>query len=137
MTPWRNNPQWDLLVEDTYAEAFKSIYASVLITARDLKWLMAACQAATGHASSTILCDCEAGIEQILDGVSPGQKTPDGRIGAILQFHVPRFRKDRVVHLEKVLLAQNSITLRKMMILLMLPLKFASVQMLTQSTILY
>ena len=108
MTPWKNNPQWDVLVEDTYAEAFKSIYASVLVTARDQKWLMAACQAATGHASSTILCDCEAGIEQILDGQSPGQETPDGRVGAILQFHVPRFRKDRVVHLEKVLLARLS-----------------------------
>jgi len=108
MTPWKNNPQWDLLVEDTYAEAFKSIYASVLVTARDRKWLMAACQAATGHASSTIMCDCEAGIEQVLDGESPGQETPDGRVGALLQFHVPRFRKDRVVHLEKVLLARLS-----------------------------
>ena len=96
MTPWKDNPLWERLVEDTYAEAFRSIYASVLVTARDQKWLMAACQAATGHASSTILCDCEAGMEQILDGKSPGQETPDGRVGAILQFHVPRFRKDRV-----------------------------------------
>ena len=108
MTPWKNNPQWDDLVEDTYAEAFKSIYASVLVTARDQKWLMAASQAATGHASSTILCDCEAGIEQFLDGKSPGQETPDGRVGAILQFHVPRFRKDRAIHLERVLLARLS-----------------------------
>ena len=108
MTPWKDNPLWERLVEDTYAEAFRSIYASVLVTARDHKWLMAACQAATGHASSTILCDCEAGMEQILDGKSPGQETPDGRIGAILQFHVPRFRKDRVEHLERVLLARLS-----------------------------
>jgi len=106
--PWKNNPLWESLVEDTYAEAFKSIYASVLVTARDEKWLMAACQAATGHASSTILCDCEAGIEQLLDGKSSGQETPDGRIGARLQFHVPRFRKDRVEHLERVLLARLS-----------------------------
>jgi formylmethanofuran--tetrahydromethanopterin N-formyltransferase len=70
--------------------------------------LLAACQKATGHASSTILCDCEAGIEGIVDGVSPGQQTPDGRIGAYLQFHVPRFRKDRVEHLQKVLLARLS-----------------------------
>ena len=108
MTPWKNNSQWDDLVEDTYAEAFKSIYASVLVTARDQKWLLAACQAATGHASSTILCDCEAGIEQFLDGKSPGQETPDGRVGAILQFQVPRFRKDRAIHLERVLLARLS-----------------------------
>jgi formylmethanofuran--tetrahydromethanopterin N-formyltransferase len=108
MSPWLDNPLWETLVEDTYAEAFRSIYASVLVTARDRKWLMAACQAATGHASSTILCDCEAGIESILDGTSPGQETPDGRIGAVLQFHVPRFRKDRVEHLERVLLARLS-----------------------------
>jgi formylmethanofuran--tetrahydromethanopterin N-formyltransferase len=108
MTPWKDLPQWDTLVEDTYAEAFRSIYARILVTARDRKWLMAACQAATGHASSTILCDCEAGIEAILDGKSSGQLTPDGRIGAVLQFHVPRFRKDRVEHLERVLLARIS-----------------------------
>lgn len=96
------------MVEDTYAEAFRSLYSRVLVTARDEKWLLAACQKATGHASSTILCDCEAGIEGIVDGVSPGQQTPDGRIGAYLQFHVPRFRKDRVEHLEKVLLARLS-----------------------------
>lgn len=96
------------MVDDTYAEAFRSLYARVLVTARDRKWLLAACQKATGHASSTILCDCEAGIEQIVDGTSPGQETPDGRIGAYLQFHVPRFRKDRVEHLERVLLARLS-----------------------------
>lgn len=106
-TPW-TGADWQSLVEDTYAEAFRSIYARVLVTARDRKWLMAACQKATGHASSTILCDCEAGIEQVLDGTSEGQETPDGRIGAILQFHVPRFRKDRVEHLERVLLARLS-----------------------------
>jgi len=105
--PW-NSPEWQALVDDTYAEAFRSLYASILVTARDRKWLMAACAKATGHASSTIMCDCEAGIEQILDGVSPGQATPDGRVGARLQFHVPRFRKDRVEHLERVLLARIS-----------------------------
>jgi formylmethanofuran--tetrahydromethanopterin N-formyltransferase len=96
------------IVEDTYAEAFRSIYGRILVTARDHKWLEAACLAATGHASSTILCDCEAGIESIVDGHSPGQETPDGRLGAYLQFHVPRFRKDRVEHLERVMLARIS-----------------------------
>jgi formylmethanofuran--tetrahydromethanopterin N-formyltransferase len=107
-TPWIDHPLWQKLVVDTYAEAFRSLYARVLVTARDEKWLMAACRAATGHASSTILCDCEAGIEQIVDGTSQGERTPDGRIGAYLQFHVPRFRKDRVEHLERVLLARLS-----------------------------
>ncbi len=54
------------------------------------------------------LCDCEAGIEGFVDGHSPGQETPDGRVGAYLQFHVPRFRKDRVEHLERVLLVRLS-----------------------------
>ncbi len=40
--------------------------------------------------------------------MSEGQKTPDGRIGAYLQFHVPRFRKDRVEHLERVMLCRIS-----------------------------
>ena len=92
----------DDLIEDTYAEAFRSIYGRVLVTARDAKWLEAACAAATGHASSTILCDCEAGVEGYTD------RTPDGRPGAYLQFHVPRFRKDRVEHLERIMLARIS-----------------------------
>ena len=96
-------------IEDTYAEAFRSIYAEVLITARDKKWLDHAVQAATGHASSTIMCDCEAGLDRYV-ALEPGSQeaTPDGRPGAILQFHVPRFRKDRVVALEKALLARIS-----------------------------
>lgn len=92
------------IIEDTYAEAFRSIYAEVLVTARDEKWLNHACYAATGHASSTIMCDCEAGIAHRLSS----DETPDGRIGAILQFHVPRFRKDRREALERALLSRVS-----------------------------
>jgi formylmethanofuran--tetrahydromethanopterin N-formyltransferase len=94
------------IVEDTYAEGFRSIYAEFLITARDRTWLDHCCHAVTGHASSSIMCDCEAGVAQLFDGSSPGQETPDGRIGAVIQVHVPRFRKDREQHLERVLLAR-------------------------------
>jgi formylmethanofuran--tetrahydromethanopterin N-formyltransferase len=101
-------------IEDTFAEAFRSIYAEVLITARDRVWLDHAVQAATGNASSTIMCDCEAGLDRY---VGPGGDcafgTPDGRPGAIVQFHVPRFRKDRVPALERSLLVrigQNVLT---------------------------
>lgn len=97
------------LVEDTYAEAFRSIYAEILVTARDAHWLRQAAQAATGNASSTILCDCEAGIDRF---VGPGgdetYSTPDGRPGVVLQFHVPRFRKDRHEALERALLTRIS-----------------------------
>jgi formylmethanofuran--tetrahydromethanopterin N-formyltransferase len=94
------------IVEDTYAEGFRSIFAEFLITARDRKWLDHCCHAVTGHGSSTIMCDSEVGVAQILDGTSSGRETPDGRIGAVIQVHVPRFRKDRERHLEKVLLAR-------------------------------
>lgn len=102
------------IVEDTYAEAFRSIYAEVLITARDRTWLDHACQAATGHASSSIFCDCEAAIDRYVGpGGDESFATPDGRPGAIVQFHVPRFKKDREKLLEKVLLhrlSQNVLT---------------------------
>jgi formylmethanofuran--tetrahydromethanopterin N-formyltransferase len=96
-------------IDDTYAEAFRSIYAEVLITARDRRWLDHAVQAATGNASSTILCDCEAGLDRYV-GPSGDESvpTPDGRPGAIVQFHVPRFRKDRVEAIGRSLLVRIS-----------------------------
>jgi formylmethanofuran--tetrahydromethanopterin N-formyltransferase len=96
-------------VEDTYAEAFRSLYAEVLITARDRQWLNHAVNAATGNASSTIMCDCEAGLDRYVGpGGDESLPTPDGRPGAVIQFHVPRFRKDRVEALEKSLLVRIS-----------------------------
>jgi formylmethanofuran--tetrahydromethanopterin N-formyltransferase len=97
------------LVEDTYAEAFRSLYAEVLITARDRTWLDNAVLAATGNASSTILCDCEAGLDRYVGpGGDESFAAPDGRPGAVVQFHVPRFRKDRVEALERALLVRIS-----------------------------
>lgn len=96
-------------VEDTYAEAFRSIYAEFLITARDRTWLDHALHAAAGNASSTILCDCEAGLDRYVGpGGDESFETPDGRPGAIVQIHVPRFRKDRVEALERSLLVRIS-----------------------------
>jgi formylmethanofuran--tetrahydromethanopterin N-formyltransferase len=97
------------LVDDTYAEAFRSLYAEVLITARDRTWLDHAVAAATGNASSTILCDCEAGLDRYVGPNTPEpDATPDGRLGAIVQLHVPRFRKDRLAALERALLVRIS-----------------------------
>lgn len=96
-------------IDDTYAEAFRSIFAAVLVTARDQYWLDHAINAATGNASSSILCDCEAGLDHYL---APTE-TPDGRPGAVLQFHVPRFHKDREQRLERAVLVrvcQNVLT---------------------------
>ncbi len=91
-------------IDDTYAEAFRSIYSEVLVTARDRKWLDTAAAAATGNASSSILCDCEAGLSRYVEPAD----TPDGRLGAVLQFHVPRFWKDREQKLERALLVRVS-----------------------------
>ena len=97
------------LVDDTYAEGFRSIYGEVLVTARDRKWLQHCVNAATGHASSTIMCDCESGVSQWIDEEQAAAGgTPDGRVGAVLQFHVPRFMKNRRKQLEKVMLARIS-----------------------------
>jgi len=100
------------VIDDTYAEAFRSVYVEFLITACDRRWVEHAVNAATGNASSTILCDCEAGLDRF---VGPGcdEPTPDGRPGAIVQLHVPRFRKDRLAGLEKaalVRISQNVLT---------------------------
>lgn len=102
------------IIDDTYAEAFKSIYVEFLITARDRKWLDHAVNAVTGNASSTILCDCEAGLDRYVGpGTAEPEFTPDGRIGAVVQLHIPRFRKDRVEALERaalVRISQNVLT---------------------------
>ena len=96
-------------IDDTYAEAFRSLYAEVLITARDRRWLNEAVRAATGNASSTILCDCEAGLDRYVGpGGDESFATPDGRPGAVVQFHLPRFRKDRVEALERAVLVRVS-----------------------------
>jgi len=91
-------------IDDTYAEAFRSIYAEVLVTARDRKWLDIAAAATTGNASSSILCDCEAALSRYVEPSA----TPDGRPGAVLQFHVPRFWKEREQKLERSLLVRVS-----------------------------
>lgn len=97
------------IIDDTYAEAFRSLYVEFLITARDRKWLDHAIHAVTGHGSSTIMCDCEAGLDRYVGpGGDESVETPDGRPGALIQLHVPRFLKTRVRALEKAALARIS-----------------------------
>jgi formylmethanofuran--tetrahydromethanopterin N-formyltransferase len=102
------------LIDDTYAEAFKSLYVEFLITAKNRKWVDHAVNAAVGNGSSSILCDCEAGMDRYVGpGGDESFKTPDGRPGAIVQMHVPRFWKDRNDRLEKsalVRISQNVMT---------------------------
>lgn len=87
-------------VEDTHAEAFSGCYSEFLVTARNRKWLKAAVNSATGCATSSIGCGCEAGLDRILDK----RETPDKRIGAAIQFWVPCFSSDPVRRLERELI---------------------------------
>jgi formylmethanofuran--tetrahydromethanopterin N-formyltransferase len=67
----------DVLIEDTFAEAFTMRAARVVITARTARWAREAALKLTGFATSVIGCKCEAGIER---EVGP-EETPDGRPG--------------------------------------------------------
>jgi len=63
---------------DTFAEAFRMVYARLLVTAEDDYWLDASLRSLTGYAASVIGCDAEVGVEQHLSA----ETTPDGRPGA-------------------------------------------------------
>ncbi len=87
-------------VEDTYAEAFKGLYSEILVTAKNRKWVSHAGNCATGYATSTIGCSCEAGVDVYVDR----EDTPDKRPGALLQFWVPSWSKEPEKDLESALL---------------------------------
>jgi formylmethanofuran--tetrahydromethanopterin N-formyltransferase len=102
------------IIADTYAEAFRSLFVEFLITARDRRWVEHAVHATVGNASSTIMCDCEAGTDRYVGPCGDESfPTPDGRSGAIVQLHVPRFVKNRAAALERaalVRISQNVLT---------------------------
>lgn len=65
------------IIEDTYAEAFKTKASYLLITAATKNLAYTAATEATGFATSFIGCPAEAGIDQYV----PPEKTPDNRPG--------------------------------------------------------
>jgi len=74
-------------IEDTFAEMFPMWASRILITADNEKWALTAARTTTGFAASIIMSPAEAGVE----GVVPPDKTPDGRIGALIQiYHMTR-----------------------------------------------
>jgi formylmethanofuran--tetrahydromethanopterin N-formyltransferase len=73
----------NVVIEDTFAEAFPMWVSRILITAQSEKWAKISATAATGFAVSVIMSPAEAGIEKM---VSPSE-TPDGRPGAIIQIY--------------------------------------------------
>jgi formylmethanofuran--tetrahydromethanopterin N-formyltransferase len=68
-------------IEDTYAEAFDGIFSRVIVTADHRQVLLKAAKDATAT-PSIVIGRIEGGIEKYLSK----KETPDGRIGAVLQF---------------------------------------------------
>jgi len=85
-------------IEETYAEGFGMYASRILITAINLDWALKAASVATGFATSTIHCDCEAGIDSII----PANKTPDGRPGVSVIFCVQNKEKMEMVLLNRI-----------------------------------
>lgn len=69
-------------IENTYCEAFGTVFTRVLVTAKNKKWATIAAKEVTGYGTSTIGCDAEAGIDMFVSA----ENTPDNRPGVILMF---------------------------------------------------
>jgi formylmethanofuran--tetrahydromethanopterin N-formyltransferase len=70
-------------IVNTFAEMFPLWAGRVLITADNEKWALTAAEVTTGFATSVIMSPAEAGVEAIV----PANKTPDNRIGALVQIY--------------------------------------------------
>lgn len=68
-------------IENTYCEAFEGFLCRLLVTAKDKKRLEAAARNST-TTPAMVIGRPEAGIEKYVSG----DETPDGRLGAILEF---------------------------------------------------
>ena len=67
----------DVIIDDTFAEAFPMKATRVIITAKTAQWAYNSAESMTGFATSVLGCTCEAGIERVLNP----SETPDGRPG--------------------------------------------------------
>jgi len=70
-----------LEVEDTYAEAFEGLFMRLIITSKDPKRLKKAAYNSTAL-PSVVINRTEGGVERWLGE----EETPDGRMGAVVQF---------------------------------------------------
>jgi len=84
----------DVMIADTFAEAFPMTAARAIVTADSAEWAEIAGRTMVGYASSVIGCDAEAAIERTL---SPDE-TPDGRPGvSVLLFAFSRGALEKAV----------------------------------------
>ena len=99
------------IIDDTYAEAFRSVYTEFLITATrpQMARTMRSMQSREMHQARSCAIVKPVWIA-MWDRAATilSFETPDGRPGAIVQLHVPRFWKDRVKKLEKSALVRIS-----------------------------
>jgi len=70
----------DIVIDNTFVEAFSGIFSRVIVTADDMETLMAAANDATAT-PSVVIGRTEGGVECYLTE----KETPDGRVGAVLQ----------------------------------------------------
>jgi formylmethanofuran--tetrahydromethanopterin N-formyltransferase len=83
----------NIIVDDTYCEAFSGVFTRFIITASDKKRLKRAAYLSTAL-PSTVFGKSEGGIEAWLDPTD----TPDGRIGAVVQIWVNDIKEsDRIL----------------------------------------
>ncbi len=73
----------NVLVRDTFAEAFSVTGTRLIVTAATPRWAEIAASEVTGYGTSVIACDAEAGIEVRL----PAEQTPDGRPGVAIMLY--------------------------------------------------
>lgn len=69
------------VIENTFAEAFDGLYCRVIVTAGNKEILFKAAEDATAT-PAVVVGRTEGGVEKWLKK----NETPDGRVGAILQF---------------------------------------------------
>jgi len=70
-----------VIIDDTFVEAFSGIFSRVIVTADDMETLTAAANDSTAT-PSVVIGRTEGGVERYLTE----KETPDGRVGAIVQF---------------------------------------------------
>lgn len=73
----------DVIIEDTFAEAFPMYATRILITAANERWALIAAREATGFGTSIIASPAEGGVEALV----PANATPDKRVGALIQLY--------------------------------------------------
>lgn len=84
----------DVVIDDTFAEAFPMTAARVIVTADTIAWARIAGTVMTGYGTSVIACDAEAAIERELNE----HETPDNRPGvSVLLFAFNRGALEKAV----------------------------------------